>query len=168
MRRKDREMDLEFARMVLDKCEWAVLAVSGADGAPCCVPVTIVRDGEDIYFHSALEGEKVDCLRRDGRVCLTAVGDTKVATDKFTTEYESAVVHGTAAEVTEETEKIQALRLLCQRHVPANMDRFEAEVQRSLWRTGVWKIHMDRVTGKRKKYGRDGKELKFGATEETT
>ena len=165
MRRKDREMDAGFARMVLDKCEWAVLATVGADGAPYCVPVTIVRDGETLYFHSAKAGEKVEDLARDGRVCLTAVGDTKIALDAFTTEFESAVVHGTAREVTGEAEKTEALRLLCQRHVPTNMGAFDDAIAQSLRRTGVWAIEMERVTGKRKKYGKDGKELKFGAME---
>ena len=165
MRRKDREMGPDFAHMVLDKCEWAVLATVGADGAPCCVPVTIVRDGDVIYFHTAQAGEKIENLNRDGRVCLTAVGDTRVATDQFTTEFESAVVHGRVVEVTEERAKIEALRLLCQRHVPTNMDRFDEAIAQSLHRTGVWAIRIEALTGKRKKYGKDGTELKFGAME---
>ena len=35
MRRKDREMDVDFARMVLDKCEYAVLGMAGPEGWPC-------------------------------------------------------------------------------------------------------------------------------------
>ena len=165
MRRKDREMDVDFARMVLDKCEYAVLGMAGPEGWPYNVPVTIVRRGEELFFHCALEGQKVDCLRRDGRVCVTAVGDTHIPPDKFTTEYESAVAFGLAEEVTDPAEKTEALRLLCQRHVPSNMGAFEASVARSLGRTGVWRVRLTGLTGKRKKYGAAGKEMKFGRME---
>lgn len=165
MRRTDREMDRAFALAVLDKCEYAVLAMAEPDGRPYCVPVTIARAENRLYFHCALEGRKVDCLRRDGRVCLTAVGDTHILTDQFTTEYESAVAFGTAREVEEAAEKKEALRLLCQRHVPAHMDAFDTEVSRSLHRTGVWRIDLESVTGKRKKYDANGKEMKFGRLE---
>ena len=49
MRRKDREMDVDFARMVLDKCEYAVLGMAGPEGWPYNVPVTIVRRGEELF-----------------------------------------------------------------------------------------------------------------------
>ena len=53
-----------------------------------------------------------------------------------------------AEEVTEETEKIQALRLLCQRYAPENMAGFQAAVEKSLGRTAVWKIAVQTITGK--------------------
>ena len=46
------------------------------------------------------------------------------------------------------------------------MDAFEEEVARSIPQTGVWKIRIQEMTGKRKKFGKDGKELKFGEMEE--
>ena len=156
---------MDFARMVLDKCEYAVLGMVGAEGGPYSGPVTIVRDGEELYFHCALEGQKVECLRRDGRVCVTAVGDTHIPPDKFTTEYESAVAFGLAEEVTDPAEKTHALELLCRRHVPTNMDQFEVSMARSLDRTGVWRVRLTGLTGKRKKYDKTGKEMKFGRME---
>lgn len=53
MRRKDREMNRDFALYVADKCEYATMAMTDEKGLPYCVPVTIVRKGEYIYFHSA-------------------------------------------------------------------------------------------------------------------
>lgn len=157
MRRKDREMNREFALTVLDKCDYAVLSMADAETGPYCLPVTIVRSGDALYFHCAPEGRKADLLRRSGRICLAAVGDAHIPPNEFTTEYESAVVFGACAEVTDEAEKVEALRLLCQRHVPAHMDAFEREAARSLHRTGVWRIDMETVTGKRKKCDSSGK-----------
>ena len=75
------------------------------------------------------------------------------------------VLYGTAAEVTDDNEKIHALELLCRRHTPANMHMFDAAVERSLSRTGVWKIEISSITGKRKKYDKDGVEMKYGRME---
>ena len=151
MRRKERQITEEEAWAVVDKCEYAFLAMTAEDGTPYGLPVTIVREGRNIYFHSALEGRKVECLRRQPRVCLTCVGDTAIQQDRFTTLYESAVAFGTAAEVTENVEKVEVLRLLCLRHTPDNMVDFDRSVNASLARTGIWKIAVEELTGKAKR-----------------
>lgn len=115
MRRKDREMPEAFAWQVVDKCEWAVLGVVDFSGNPYCIPVSIVRDGRCIYFHSARNGLKIDCLRNKNRICISCVGDTYRPQDAFTTEFESAILRGKAFEVVDENERIHALRLLCER-----------------------------------------------------
>lgn len=148
MRRKDREMSEEFARMVTDKCEWAVMSMVDPEGKPYCVPVSIVRDGRSLYFHCAQEGLKTDCLKNCGQVCLACVGDTRRPPDRFTVEYESAVIRGKAVEVSDRDEKLYALRLLCRRHTPSNMPNFEAAAAESLEQTAVWRIEMEDLTGK--------------------
>ena len=40
------------------------------------------------------------------------------------------------------------------------MAAFEAAVAKSLSRTTIWKVHIDAITGKRKKYGADGVEMR--------
>ena len=150
MRRKDREMPAEFAWEVVDKCEWATLATVDGEGKPYCVTLSIARKGEYIYFHCAEEGFKIDCLRRSGEVCMTFVGDTRRATKSFTTGYESACIRGMAEEVSDTEEKIEALRLLCLRHTPANMANFDAAVKGSLARTAIWRVKVYEITGKRK------------------
>ena len=166
MRRKDREMPPEFALTVADKCEYAVISMTDISGEPYCVPVTIARDGNAVYFHSGKEGQKITALRANPGICMACVGDTKRATDKFTTEFESAIIRGNAYEVTDDSEKIHALRLICQRHTPSNMAGFDAAIEKSLDRTGVWKIKISSITGKRKKYDSDGNEMKFGRMEQ--
>lgn len=150
MRRKDRQMPEAFAWEVVDKCEYAFLAMTAEDGSPYGLPVTIARDGRAVYFHSALEGRKVACLQRSPKVCLSFVGETRVPPGKFTTLFESAVAFGIAEAVTEEEEKIHALQLLCQRHTPDNMESFPRAVAKSLGRTGVWRITVEEITGKAK------------------
>lgn len=151
MRRKDREISAVEALAIVDKCEYAVLSMIDGQGQPYCVPVSIVRDQNTVYFHCAPEGAKTDALRGDPHVCLACVGDTCRAVDQFTTEYESAIVRGIAGEVVNAGEKKRALRLLCERHTPANMGNFDEAVEKSLAVTAVWGVKICEITGKQKK-----------------
>lgn len=150
MRRTDRERDKAFALEVIDRCEYGVAAISTGEEMPYCIPLSLVRVGEELYFHCALEGYKLDLLRKNPKMCISFVGSNEAATDAFTTYFQSAVVLGTAYEVTDEGEKIAALRALCEKLTPANMGDFDKAIARSLARTGVWGIHMEQVTGKEK------------------
>ena len=67
MRRKDREMSKAFALSVADRCEYAVLSMTDMQHNPYCVPISIVRAGDVIYFHCAAKGEKLICLRAPPR-----------------------------------------------------------------------------------------------------
>ena len=151
MRRKDREKSKEFALDVVDKCAYAVIATVNEDGSPYCIPLSIARDGEWLYFHSALEGHKIENLRREPRVCITVVGDVKIIPRKFGIEFESAVINGTAAEVLTQEEKTQALAVICKRYVPADMDIFGEAVRKDIEQTGIWKIHINEISGKGRK-----------------
>ena len=148
MRRKDRERDRAFALEVIDRCEYGVVALQGEE--PYCLPLSLVRVGEALYFHCALEGKKLDLLRRDSRVWVSFVGSNVAATDKFTTYFQSAMVSGRAEEVTDEGEKIMALRALSEKLTPSNMGAFDRAIAKSLAVTGVWKIQMEEITGKEK------------------
>lgn len=165
MRRKDRQMPEEFALGVIDKCSFAQVAMTDKSGNPYCVPLSVARDGRNIYFHSACVGTKTDILKRNPKVYVSCVGDVTPATDKFTTEFESAGFYGTAREITNREEKIKALRLICEKYTPLNLGSFEDAIARSLDRTAIWRISIDELTGKRKKYDKSGEEMKFGRME---
>ena len=150
IRRKDREKPREFALAVADKCAYAVMATVNPDGTPYCIPLSMTRDGEWLYFHSAREGHKIDNLRHQNRVCISCVGDLKPAPGEFSIGFESAVINGAASEVTNREEKIHALSLISKRYTPANMAAFDEAIQKDLDRTGVWKIHIDEISGKGK------------------
>ena len=74
MRRSDREQSLEFALELIDRCKHGTVAFATEDGAPYCIPLSLVRAGDKLYFHCAKQGHKTDLLHRDGRVCVTFVG----------------------------------------------------------------------------------------------
>jgi nitroimidazol reductase NimA-like FMN-containing flavoprotein (pyridoxamine 5'-phosphate oxidase superfamily) len=156
VRRKDRQIDSEQALAIVDKAAFGTMAFAsgGAGDAaddPYCAVLSLAREGEWLYLHGAKTGRKTDCMRANPRVCISFVGDVSYPADNFTTVYESAIVFGTAEEVLDDDEKIRALRLICERWTPANMAAFDAEIAKSLAHTAIWKIHIDEITGKRRK-----------------
>ena len=153
MRRNDRAQDRDFALSLIDRCTHGVLAVSTGESVPYCLPLSLVRVGDDLYFHCAREGRKIDLLRRFPQVCVTFVGDDRpafVPPAMYTTYFQSVIVTGTASEVTGTQEKTAALRALCQKITPDHMEGFETAIEKSLAVTAVWKVRMEEITGKAK------------------
>ena len=151
MRRKDREQTSEFAWQVTEEAPYACLSMVTPEGEPYLVPISPAREGSCFYFHCALEGEKTDCLRAHPRVCLSFVSGVEPIPEQYTTRYRSALVFGVAEPVTQEEEKILALKCICQRYAPSAMDGYLQEARRLLDRTAIWKIRVDTMTGKEKK-----------------
>lgn len=151
MRRKDREMDVDFAMGVLERCEFATLAMTLPDGKPYCIPISPALVDGAVVFHCAQHGCKTDAMHANPNVCLSAACDVSAVPEDFTTEYASAVAFGTATEVIDDTEKVAALRAICERYAASNMQGFDEAIERSLHRTAVWRIGIGELTGKRKK-----------------
>lgn len=145
MRKSGRRKDARWAFEVFDKAPYVTISMTRPDGTPYGVPVNMVRrDEKTFYFHCAYEGEKMDCLRANPTVSLLAVSrcTPKYEEEKnnFTEYYNSAIALGVAEMVEEDAEKIEALRLICERFLPHYMEHFEAAIERSLNRTAVVRI----------------------------
>ncbi|MGI6152482.1 MAG: pyridoxamine 5'-phosphate oxidase family protein [Christensenellaceae bacterium] len=151
MRRKDREKPYDWAYNVLKNTEYAFLSMTDPSGAPYCIPISPVVDGDVLYFHCAAEGKKADCIRRDGRVCIACAGNTHVLQEEFTTEYESAVAFGNARFIENDTEKTEALVKLCEKYSPSvPVQKVLAAIEKSLHRTAVCRVELTEITGKAK------------------
>lgn len=145
MRKSERQRDAAWALEVFDKAPYVTLSMVRPDDTPYGLPISLVRkDDATFYFHCADEGEKIDCLKNNPVVSLSAVSrcTPRFEEDKqnFTEYYNSAIAIGRAEFITDDTEKTEALRLLCQRFLPNYMNHFEAAINRSLARTTVIRI----------------------------
>ncbi len=154
MRRTDRERDRAFAYAVIDRCAYGVVAFDAGEEGPYCVPLSLVRIGDELFFHCAQEGRKLELLRARPRVCVSFVADAEPyyaeARGSYSTSFQSAVISGPAFEVTSPAQKTAVLRALCEKLTPDAMEGFERAVARSLEHTGVWGIRMEEATGKEK------------------
>ncbi len=145
MRKADRQQSEDWALDVFDRAPYVTISMIRPDGTPYGLPLSVVRkDSRTFYFHCAFDGEKVDCLHKNPLVSMSAVSKCtpKYEEEKqnFTEHYNSAIAFGRAEEVTDRNEKIEALRLLCERFLPKYMDHFDDAITRSLNRTMVIRI----------------------------
>ena len=145
MRRASRQRDAEWTLAVLDKAPFVTVSMTRPDGTPYGLPLSLVRkDATTFYFHCAAEGEKLDCLRANPVVSLSAVSKCtpkyEVEKSNFTEYFHSAIAVGHAVIVEDEAEKTEALRLLCRRFLPKFMEHFDEAIARSLAVTTVVRI----------------------------
>ena len=173
VRRQDRLLDSSAAEELLSRGEYGFLAMCSPEGYGYGIPISYVYRPERhcLYFHCAPEGDKLEAITSHPDVCLSAV--TKCTPTigpkdgSFTLQYRSAIAFGRAELVTDEKEKIQALRIISERFLPQHMNTFNEAVNRSLHRTAVVRITLTSVpTGKRKQYDKNGEEMKYGRMEE--
>lgn len=145
MRKANRRKGAQWALEVFDKAPYITVSMTRSDGTPYGLPLNVVRKDETtFYFHCAPEGEKIDCLKHHPIVSLSAVSrcTPRYEEDKnnFTEYYNSAVAIGKAEFVTDNSEKTEALGLLCERFLPKYMEHFNEAIARSLDRTTVVRI----------------------------
>lgn len=145
MRKAKRERDAEWALEVFKRAPYVTVSMMRPDGIPYGLPLSLVYCGDGIfYFHCAGEGEKLDCIKENPNVSLSAVSrcTPKYEEEKnnFTEYYDSATAVGVAEIVDDEKEKIEALRLLCERFLPRYMEHFNDAITRSLAITTVVRI----------------------------
>ena len=171
MRKVSREMPAEWALEVMRKAPYITVSLVRADGTAYGVPLSLASaDGRVWYFHCAPEGDKLDAMAAHPEVCLSAVARCRPTVGpkdgSFTLQYRSAIAFGWAEPVTDEAEKVQALRIISERFLPRHMDAFDEAIRRSLHRTAVVRITLaSPPVGKRKQYDADGEEMKYGRME---
>ncbi len=127
------------------------LGTIGRDGYPMVKPVNFAYHDGKVYFHTAREGEKIEDIRRDSRVCFEV--DLPIALVKSKGNpcgaeylYRSVIIRGRAQVLEDDTERLRGLTLLMRKYQPeGGYGEFPAEKFRI---TGVVRINVEEMTGK--------------------
>ncbi len=127
------------------------LGTNGRDGYPMIKPLNFVHHRGRIYFHSAPEGEKIDAIRRDGRVCFEV--DLPIAYVKSTGIpckadylYRSVIIRGRAHVVEDREERVSVFKALMQKYQPGG--GYGGFPDDRLAMTAVVRIDIVEMTGK--------------------
>lgn len=156
MRRSDREVK-EFKDIVaiMEKCDVCRIALNN-DGYPYILPLNFGMNVEgnmiELYFHGAMEGTKYHLIEMDNRAGFEMDCEHRLVTERgsCTMEYESVVGQG-YIEILSEDEKDNALRILM-KHFHQEEFPFDKS---AVPRTQVFKMVVEKVTGKRRKKKND-------------
>ena len=117
------------------------------DGTPYGVRLIFCVIDNCIYFHCALEGQKIDNIEYNKLVSFCVVENTEILPDKFATKYESVIVLGEAEEVFN-NEKQMALEGLLRKYSPDFFDKGIKYIEDLRDKTRVFKISINKLTGK--------------------
>jgi nitroimidazol reductase NimA-like FMN-containing flavoprotein (pyridoxamine 5'-phosphate oxidase superfamily) len=107
--------DREVVHAILDE---ALICHVGfvVDGQPYVIPTIHARDGEVLYLHGSPASRALNTLGEGVRCCVTAtlVDELVLARSakQHSLNYRSAVVFGTASEITDDAEKSAALEVV--------------------------------------------------------
>ena len=149
MRRFKQELPQDEVLRILKEGKVAIWAVDGDNGYPYAVPLNYVYDNGYIYIHSAVQGHKIDAIKRNPKCSVCIVDKDEIVPEEFTSYFRSVIAFG-IAEIVDNTEaKIVALKLLCDKYC-AGIDP-TAEIDRFLKTVAIVRIKIEKVTGKEAK-----------------
>lgn len=147
MRRTDRKITGSEAKSILRKGKYGVLSTVTDDGHPYGVPLSFCVLDDGIYFHSAVEGQKIDNIKNNKTVSFCVLGATEILADKFSVGYESVIVFGDIEEVFN-NQKQKALEELLRKYSPDFFDSGIKHIEKFKNKTRVFKISINQISGK--------------------
>jgi len=150
MRRQDRRITEKEAYAILKREEYGLLSTVTSRNEPYGVPVNYYAGDECLYFHCALEGDKISNIDNNPKVSFCVVGKTEVLPDKFGTKYESCIVQGLASESFGE-EKELALEGLIHKYSEDYLSQGMRYIDEMRDKSRVFKISIESISGKARK-----------------
>ena len=148
MRRFRQMLSEESSRQILSECSCGVLSLNDVDGNPYGVPLNYAYDAtsEGIFFHSAKAGLKIESVG-DGCICsFCVIGMDKIVPEDFTSYFRSVIVSGYIHPVTDDGERVAALRLLCDKYSPG-IDSSD-EIKKCINHVSILRLDIKAMSGK--------------------
>lgn len=149
MRRAEKAVTDELKILeIIGKAPVCFLGLSD-DDMPYVVPLNFGFEGKTLYAHCALEGKKLDIIRRNNRICVAIVGEEMVCgaekACKWDSRYESVMIFGAAYIVEDVAEKVKGLKILMKHYSNRNYELTESMVSA----VAVIRVDVESITGKR-------------------
>ena len=152
MRQAKKEiLDRNLIIDLLNACHVGRLGTITHDGYPMVKPLNFVFQENKVYFHTAREGEKIEDIKRDSRVCFEidmpiALVKSKASPCRAEYLYQSVIIKGRAHRVDDPLERLAALKGLMEKYQPeGGYGDFPEE---KLGVTAVVRIDIEELVGK--------------------
>lgn len=147
MRRTDKEIsDRKIIDTIIRSCLVCRVGFSLND-QPYIVPMNFGYDGQNLYFHTALEGRKIEMVDANNHVCFEFDTDVQIVHDdtvacKWTCRYKSVIGFGQMCELKSEPERISGLNQIMLQYSGRSWD-FDRNI---LSKARIWKLNIEEVT----------------------
>lgn len=149
MRRIKQKLTDEQCRDVLSSAPRGTLCVLGDDDYPYAVPIDYYCDPETghIYFHCALEGNKIDAVKKNPKVSFNVLSDGWHTPDTWAWHFWSVTVFGQIRFVENNAEKISRLTDIGMKYFP-DKAKAAADAVKACSRVHILELVPDLITGK--------------------
>lgn len=150
MRRIRQQLTEAEIETILKSATAGVVAVGGDNGYPYAVPVSYVYADGKIFFHSALQGHKIDAVRNNPKVSFCVIAEDNIKPQEFTTNFRSVIAFGKARIIEDTDEKMAMLRLLAARYSDDSVtpEMTDKEISGGFNRLLMIEITIEHLTGK--------------------
>jgi len=148
MRRNRQQLTQNQCVEILQRTTAGVLALMGDGGFPYAVPLSHVYADGRLYFHSALQGHKVDAIRNCDKCSFCVIDRDEVHPETFTTHFVSVIAFGRIHIVENQAERLAALRLLGHRFAPGDEVGLQREIEKDLKRVLMLRLDIEHLSGK--------------------
>lgn len=148
MRRFKQQLTKEDSVKLLCSSTAGVLCLCGEDMQPYGVPLSHVYNNGKLYFHSALNGYKVDLIRQNNNVSFTVIAKNEIHLERFTTYYKSVIASGKIRIIENEEEKQNILEILGRRCNANDSEGLSEEIKKGFTRCLALEMEIDSLTGK--------------------
>ncbi|MBC7197486.1 MAG: pyridoxamine 5'-phosphate oxidase family protein [Deferribacterales bacterium] len=146
MRRVDRKVGTDEALKFLSDGEYGVLSLC-CENNPYGIPLNYCVIENNIYFHCAVEGKKIEYIAKNPNASFCVVKSAKILPDKFATFYESVIVFGKINEVCG-AEKKGALVGLIKKYSSEYIESGVEYIERLIDVTKVFRLSIEDISGK--------------------
>jgi nitroimidazol reductase NimA-like FMN-containing flavoprotein (pyridoxamine 5'-phosphate oxidase superfamily) len=149
MRRKDKEIHQpELIDTIIASARVCRLGMC-RDNQPYIIPVSFGYDGAAIYFHTASEGQKIDFLNANSRVCFELEHEVEILPHeseacKWSCSFYSVIGFGNVEEICTARDKVRAMHLIM-KHYSDRKWHFD---EQQLGITRLWRISIEHISGK--------------------
>lgn len=146
-----REMEASEIERILKHSEYGIISTIGEDQMPYGIPMSYIYKDSNIYFHCGLKGHKIDNFDFNENVSFTVVENTKLIAKDLDTAYRSVIGFGKIS-ILESEEKLWVLEELVKKYAADFLEKGREEARRDLDHTRIYKIRLEKISGKNRRF----------------
>ncbi len=152
MRRKEKEIaDINEIEKIIEKAIYCRIGLVDND-EPYVVPVCFGYERNALYFHSALEGRKVELIKKNNKICFEIDTDVELVKAaepcNWAMRYRSVIGVGKAHILESDEEKSHGLRVIVRQYSEDD----SAFPKETLDKVIVVRVDIESITGKKSGY----------------